>query len=178
MNEIWRQIRGYEGLYEVSSEGRIRTEYRLHRNQNKKTWYKDPIIRKPFVHKNGYLFVTLSKDNRVKGFSVHRLVGQAFIPNPKKKPQINHKDLNRANNNAENLEWMTNRENSMHSRRNGFNNSGEKNGNAKLNEYQVRVIKHCFTLGMKAVEIMKYFPVGKSRLSYIKNNKTWKHITL
>lgn len=97
--EIWRPIEGYEGLYEVSSYGRVRSldmyvrckSYRLHKGK----------VLSPIINTNGYLFVGLQG----KRFSVHRLVAQAFIPNPQGLPQVNHIDENKSNNNVDNLEW-------------------------------------------------------------------------
>lgn len=91
--EIWKDIEGYEGLYQVSNKGRIRN---IRHNKNK--------ILKPILHVR-YYQITLSKNNIRTQYRVHRLVAQAFVPNPKNLPHINHKDENRLNNNAENLEW-------------------------------------------------------------------------
>ena len=107
--EIWKDIKGYEGLYQVSNYGRIKTLI----NFNSKHSYskKELKERKEKILKehecNGYLRVTLSKKQKSKHYRVHRLVAQAFIPNPENKPQINHKDNNRKNNNVNNLEWCT-----------------------------------------------------------------------
>ena len=93
MQEIWKDIKGYEGLYQVSNFGRI---------ANKK--YK---IKTNELYKNGYLYVDLYKYNKRKRMLVHRLVAKAFISNPNNLPQVNHIDGNKENNNVENLEWCT-----------------------------------------------------------------------
>ncbi len=97
--EIWKDCRGYEGLYQVSNQGRVwsvRTQKCLSPQENS----------------FGYLRVLLTaKNGKAKKELIHRLVGIAFIPNPENKPQINHKDSNPKNNNVENLEWNTAKEN-------------------------------------------------------------------
>lgn len=94
MEEIWKDIEGYEGLYQVSNMGRVKS---LRRN----------IILKNKIESNGYERVVLSINNIPKGYSVHRLVATAFISNPNNYPIVNHKDENRTNNCVDNLEWCT-----------------------------------------------------------------------
>ena len=103
MNEIWKPIRDYEGLYEVSNLGRIK---RLGNDKNR----KEKIL-KPYKNKLGYLRVTLSKDNKVKYMFIHRLVAIAFIPNPENKPCIDHINTIPSDNRVENLRWATYKEN-------------------------------------------------------------------
>ena len=103
MNEIWKPIRDYEGLYEVSNLGRIK---RLGNDKNR----KEKIL-KPYKNKLGYLRVTLSKDNKVKYMFIHRLVAIAFIPNPENKPCIDHINAIPSDNRVENLRWATYKEN-------------------------------------------------------------------
>ena len=97
--EIWKDIKGYEGLYQVSNLGRVRRRSKLlHLNTNT----------------HGYKHITLSKDNVQKTAVVHRLVASAFIENPLGLPQINHKDGDKSNNSVSNLEWVTQKENNRH----------------------------------------------------------------
>lgn len=99
MEEVWKAIPGYEGFYEVSNTGKVRSIYRYKR------------VLKPMIGRAGYERVDLFKNKDRKQFSVHRLVAMAFIENPEGKPMVNHKDESRRNNYADNLEWVTHIEN-------------------------------------------------------------------
>ena len=101
--EVWKDIKGYEGLYQVSNLGRVKRILFKNRMTEK---MKDKLL-KPFRGKKGYLQVTLCKNNKTKLFNIHRLVAEAFIPNPDNLPQINHKDENKENNRVENLGFCT-----------------------------------------------------------------------
>lgn len=99
MKEEWKDIVGYEGLYQVSTLGRVKSNPR---NGTSNTEHFLTIKVYPNCR---YARVVLSKNNRTKSFSVHRLVAEAFIPNPDNLPQVNHRDMNTSNNTVENLEW-------------------------------------------------------------------------
>ena len=104
----WKPIPNYENLYEVSNTGEIRSI---------KPRYKNKQILKAGVGSRGYLVVTLCNKNTQKSYNVHRLVAQAFIPNPNNLPCVNHKDENRTNNNVDNLEWCTYKYNNTYGNR-------------------------------------------------------------
>ena len=121
--EIWKDIEGYEGAYQVSNLGRVRSldRYtdRLDSVGNSRELFVKGKILKPAIMKKGYLRVSLSIGHRqATSLQVHRLVAQAFVQNPEKLPQVNHIDENKTNNRADNLEWVTNKENSNHGTRN------------------------------------------------------------
>lgn len=129
--EIWKDIKGYEGHYEVSSYGNVRAKYREFVGKDGKVKKYHPRDLKPdtSVLKRGYKRVTLSKDYITERFQVHRLVAEAFIPNPENKPFINHIDNNGLNNHIENLEWCTHSENMIHAQVQGrLFNSQSKGG--------------------------------------------------
>lgn len=105
MIEEWRPIEGYEGIYEVSSYGRVRSLDRYVRCKSKSYRLKKGSILSPAKDKNGYLKVVLSCNRKCNTINVHRLVAQAFIPNPDNLPEVNHKDEDKTNNSVDNLEW-------------------------------------------------------------------------
>lgn len=105
MIEEWRPIEGYEGLYEVSSYGRVRSVDRfIVDSLGHRKFYKGKVLI-PVKSNLGYLLVSLCCNGKHKGITVHRLVAQAFLPNPDNLPEINHKDEDKTNNSVENLEW-------------------------------------------------------------------------
>lgn len=119
--EIWKDVVGYEGYYEVSSYGRVRSVSRFVNTGilHSETKYHVGKILKLNLKKTGYLTADLSKNNRVKTLSVHRLVANAFIPHIEGKNVVNHKNLNKTDNRIENLEWVTYKENSVHASEHG-----------------------------------------------------------
>ncbi len=106
MSEVWKQIPDYDN-YQVSSIGRVRSDYYVSGRWNKTVRREQPLILRQELSRDGYLRVSLSKNKIQKHFAVHRLVAMAFIPNPLNYPEINHKDENTQNNCVENLEWCT-----------------------------------------------------------------------
>ena len=114
MEEIWKDIVGYEGYYQVSNKGRIKSiERKIARNDGKFNYIKSKILRCKKVGSD-YLGVILCKNGEKLTKTIHRLVAEAFIPNPKDKPDVNHKDGIKRNNAVSNLEWVTKKENSRH----------------------------------------------------------------
>lgn len=114
--EVWKPIAGYEGLYEVSEHGEVCSCERI--TSDGKHLQRRKL--KGGYFSNEYKFMCLRKDGENKNHLVHRLVAQAFIPNPENKPCINHKDGNKQNNKVENLEWCTYSENRKHAYDNGL----------------------------------------------------------
>lgn len=102
MKEVWKDIEGYEGKYQISNYGRVKSFPKWVKRRNCYILTKEKIL-KPKIDKDGYILVNLYSPNRT--FKIHRLVAQAFIPNPDNLPIINHKDCNPSNNIVFNLEW-------------------------------------------------------------------------
>ena len=104
--EEWKDIEGYEGVYQISNKGRLK--HIQVKNQCEK-------LVSLYQERTGYLRITLSHKNKRKKISIHREVAKLFIPNPKNLETVNHKDYNRTNNNVDNLEWMTAKDNLLYS---------------------------------------------------------------
>ena len=123
MEEVWKKVVGFEELYEVSSMGRVRCVGRYVEKLNHGTmvnaYYVPRILAQHYVPE-GYLMVNLNSGKNQKGFRVHRLVAQAFIPNPDNKPFINHINGHPDDNRLENLEWCTPSENMIHAIKTGL----------------------------------------------------------
>lgn len=174
--EIWKDIAGYEGYYQVSNKGRIKSVNRVvkHTSSGYLT-LKEKLIKCRANNRDGYIRCSLCKNKKVSTFLVHRLVAFAFIKNLENKPHINHLDEIKTNNVVENLEWVTQKEN------NDYSNTGFKNGtchfNAKLTEREVREIrKLCSLDGYTATKLAKMFNVSRRHIVNIKLYKRWKHI--
>lgn len=113
--EIWKSILGYEGIYEISNYGNVRRiSYDHYQNQKE---FSIPFYKKPAKDKDGYLRYSLAKNNKDKSYFAHRLVAQAFIPNPNNYPIINHIDCNPQNNYYKNLEWCNHKYNTEYALR-------------------------------------------------------------
>jgi len=131
-----------------------------------------------FENNNGYLKINIRAGKQ--GY-IHRLVAEAFIPNPHNKPCVNHIDGDKKNNHPSNLEWVTYSENNKHAHENGLmprqDRRGAMNGNNKLNEIQVRIIRRLRNdYKMKVRHICELFNIGATTVSEISSGKRWGHI--
>lgn len=118
MEEIWKSIKGYEGYYEVSNLGRVRSVDREVLDKNGRHQFKKGVIMKTREDRQGYVMVALSIGRKYSNKCVHRLVAEAFIPNPDNLPQVNHKNEVKSDNIPENLEWCTAKYNANYGDRN------------------------------------------------------------
>ena len=119
MEEIWKDIKGYEGLYQVSNFGNVKSLSKM-RKSGSGYYIQKEIILKQQLKSKRYLGVGLTKNKKWKNFLVHRLVAEAFLENPNHYNQINHIDCNKLNNNIENLEWCSQEQNLEHAYKNGL----------------------------------------------------------
>ena len=153
-DEIWKPIEGYEGIYNISNYGRIKRLQRTIYNSGTKggiyTIREKMLAPRVNTKRYGYCEISLRKDGKAKRFKVHRPVATAFIPNPNKLPEVNHKDGNKQNNNVSNLEWVTSKQNKKHAWSNNLINSDHKKRPIKCNESG-----ECFESVVRASQILK-----------------------
>ncbi len=169
-NEIWRDVVGYEGLYQISNLGRVKSLL-FGRERILKTRYS----------LEGYAVIKLTKKDKGKTYHIHKLLAQAFIPNPEHKPQVNHKDGNKMNNCLDNLEWVTNSENVKHSYKMGLIKSkrGSENVQSKLSDEDVSYIRKNYKYRDKefnAYKLAKRFGVSTSTIYRVVNNECYKNL--
>lgn len=168
MEEIWKDIAGFEGLYQVSNLGNVKRFFT-------KTVYKEKLIGKS-IDKDGYLKRVLSKGGKGYNFTEHRLVALAFIENPLNKKTINHKNGIKTDNRVENLEWCTNQENIRHAVETGLkDHKGIKHHKCKLTEEQVLEIRKIGFSQTRTALSKKYGVCRNNILGIIRGNN-WKHI--
>lgn len=145
MIEQWKPIEGYEDLYEISNLGNVKSL-----PKTRGCCVGGEKILKQNYSKYGYMLVMLCKNGKPQSFAVHRLVAKAFIPNPENKPQVNHIDGNKENNNLTNLEWCTASENTKHAYDNNLKkgawlgkNDGEHPNSKRVFQYdkEMKLVK-------------------------------------
>lgn len=161
-NEKWKFIEGTKELYKVSDLGNIYS-------------VKTRIIRKAWIHKN-YLTIQIRIYGVTKKLAVHRVVAQAFIPNPENKPEINHKNGIKTDNRAVNIEWCTGEENRLHAAKMGLIPKGVQVVQAKLTNEDVEQIRTLSLLGVSNSEIAPLFKITQANVYAIVNKATWKHL--
>lgn len=171
--EQWRSVVGYEGLYEVSDHGRVR---RLGRRASK----RGGATVLAACHSRRYVCVCLCAANVSHTVNVHRLVASAFIANPDQRPEVNHKDGNKHNNRADNLEWVTKAENEAHAMLTGLKAivRGSQNGQSLLNEETVLEARRRYARKETTLTAMaKEYGVSVPCLSEAVSGKhKWRHV--
>lgn len=171
--EIWKDVVGYEGIYQVSNFGRVKSlEKTFWSTKNNSFSTNKEFIRKLSNTRKGYLRTGLMKDLKQKPFLVHRLVAIAFIDNPENKPEINHINGIKTDNRVENLEWVTTKENVIHSFEIGLSKraKGDENKSSKLSYKKASEIR---SSNLKNKELSIMYGVSISSIELVKSNKTW-----
>lgn len=175
VQELW--IDYGEGLYQISNLGRVKRMPKFEKARDNGIRFKDFKILEPKPKSDGYIEVKLYRpDGSYVARKVHRLVAALFVPNTYGKPEVNHKDLNKANNRWDNLEWVTALENTQHAILNGAFKVGSLSNKAKLNEVQVIEIRELLREGFGVQAIADHYAVDNGTISAIKLGKTWKHL--
>jgi hypothetical protein len=183
--EVFVDIQGYEGYYQVSNYGNVRSLDRVIVEKSGKTQTLKGRILKPRTNPGGYRYIELGKNGTKATFAIHHLVAQAFIPNPGNKRTVNHIDGNKLNNSLINLEWSTYSENLEHAYKTGLRRAvqieavGSKNYKRKLKSEQVLEIKRLLATGnLTHKEIATKFSIARSTITEIKSGRRWKHLNV
>ena len=140
MEEIWKDIFGYEGFYKVSNLGRVKRLVDWRGNDYNARYVPHPKIVLPYLDRNGYERICLSMQGKDKHYRIHQLVAKAFIPNPNNYPQINHIDEDKTNNRVDNLEWCTQAYNNKYGTRGqriGITNHNGKGAKRSVLQYDL-----------------------------------------
>jgi hypothetical protein len=166
--EIWKDIIGYEGLYQISNHGNCRSI-----DKNK---IKSMSLR---LRGKGYYCYGLTKDKKRLSHSVHRLVAIAFLDNPNNKPQVNHKDCNKLNNHFSNLEWCDNSENQKHAFNNGLNYISENQKQLVRERFSKKVINiNTNVIYNSFTEASKKLEKSYAHIVWLVNNKKDSYLKL
>lgn len=181
--EVYLPIVGYEGSYEVSNLGGIRSVDRIVTHRRGKldkphnTMYRGKVLKQK-IDKYGYATVCIMINGKRKYTTVHRLVALSFIPNPDNLPQVNHKDTNKLNNSVGNLEWVTALGNITHAIDNGLQKyaSGEGLPQTALTQVEVATVKKLLSLGKTQISIAEKFNVNKNVIWRISKGLSWKKV--
>lgn len=173
-NEVWKPIKNYEGLYEISNYGRIKSLAK----KSKTKITKEPKILKTFKRYTGYVQAKLSKNSKLYHPIVSRLVAEAFLEKPNYPCVVNHKDCVRDNNVVSNLEWMSQSQNTRYAFLKGNKSQkGEKNNRAKLTMEKVKEIRKFKEENdhLSQQQIADHFNLKRENVKDIINYKTWNY---
>ena len=177
--EEWRDIKGWEGYYQISSHGRVKSLERLIECSNGVIKKVKERIKASRFNKNGYPSINLNKEAAVKSYLVHRLVAEAFISNPENKPTVDHKYGEKANNYYEDLRWATLQEQMDWAigEQELRDDVGENNPTAILTNDQAEGIIRLLQKGNTPTSIAKQHDVSRDRVYHINIGSNWSHIS-
>lgn len=175
--ELWKDIAGYE-LYQVSNLGRVRSLRRMVSGRYDNMQVKAGRVLKCHVSASGYVTVCINHKGKKSLAIIHRLVAEAFVPNPDNKPCVNHKNGVKTYNRPENLEWCTHSENTCHAYSNGLLKAveGDKHWNRKLSATDIPRIRELLSSGETRTKIAALYSVTTICIRDIHNRKTWKSV--
>lgn len=173
--EIWKDVIGFESIYQVSNLGRVKSLKRTKKDTIGRVREYPEIVLKQMLSEKGYLQVNLYILSRNVPQRVARVVAQSFIPNPENKSQVNHINGIKTDNRVENLEWNTSLENIRHSIVNNLKKTarGEQSGASKFKDEDIRYIRESNKI---KYHLAKEYNVCITTITNIKNKITWKHI--
>lgn len=174
--EIWKDIPDFEGIYQASNLGNIRSLDRTYKDKIGKQYNRKGVLLKPNTDKGGYLYVGLCPPNKekIKTVKIHRLVALTFCSGYEQGLEVNHINGNRSDNRAENLEWVTRAYNNRDRYNRGYKNpTGEKSISAKLKEEYIDIIFSLYNSGVNQTIIAKAFKVSQATISHLITNKTY-----
>lgn len=187
IEEVWKDIPGYEGYYQISNLGRVKSLARTIdiklKGKDTRIGIKERILKPQVIQSSGYPYVGLHKECKLKNTLIHRLLMEAYCPNPNNKPYVNHINGIKTDNRLENLEWCTKSENAIHAIKQGLTPIpptyyGSKNPRSKLKESEVGLIKKILQSNVcSLLYISQMFHVHKDTIRYIQKERGWKHVS-
>lgn len=176
--EIWSPVKELSDYYEVSTYGRVKSVPRMVNSGHGSKRFVKGGFRKPCLGTTGYWHLTFVINGKTKAARLHRMVAEAFIPNPENKPCVNHRDGDKLNNHVNNLEWCTYSENSIHAHKTGLSSvkKGEDVANSIFKTADVLRIRELFEMGVTQPELQKIYSASYAAINSIVRRRTWKHL--
>lgn len=178
MSERWKDVVGYEGLYQVSDHGRVKSRARVVPSPDRSVQKIKERILKPWAYPRGHLMVNLHKDGKQRGFYVHKLVLEAFVGLCPDGMECRHyPDSDPTNNRLDNIQWGTRKENAKDMVEHGNSTKGERCSAAKLNEQKVRKIRKLYATGKYTQQqLADMFGVWQPAIGSVVRRATWRHV--